>query len=464
MKDIEIRELFRNKEKYGDQEVVVHGWVRGNRSSNQFGFLSINDGTFFTPLQVVYEADNLANFTEISKVHLAAGVTVRGTLALTPEAKQPFEIKAKEIVVEADSQSDYPLQKKRHTMEFMREIAHLRPRSNTFSAVYRVRSIVAYAIHKFFQEQNFVYVHAPIITGSDAEGAGEMFQVTTLDPDNLPRTEDGKIDYSQDFFGKETNLTVSGQLEAEAFALAFRNVYTFGPTFRAENSNTARHASEFWMIEPEIAFADLQDDMDLAEAMVKYIITYTLEHAPEEMNFFNQFIDKGLLERLDHIVNSSFERVTYTEAVEILQKSGKEFQYPVEWGLELQTEHERYLTEEVYKKPIFVTDYPKDCKAFYMRLNDDGKTVAACDMLVPGVGEIIGGSQREERLDVLEARMKELGISENGYEWYLDLRRYGGVKHAGYGLGFERMVMYLTGMSNIRDVLPFPRTPKSAEF
>lgn len=464
MKDIEIRELFRNKEKYGDQEVVVHGWVRGNRSSNQFGFLSINDGTFFTPLQVVYEADNLANFTEISKVHLAAGVTVRGTLALTPEAKQPFEIKAKEIVVEADSQSDYPLQKKRHTMEFMREIAHLRPRSNTFSAVYRVRSIVAYAIHKFFQEQNFVYVHAPIITGSDAEGAGEMFQVTTLDPDNLPRTEDGKIDYSQDFFGKETNLTVSGQLEAEAFALAFCNVYTFGPTFRAENSNTARHASEFWMIEPEIAFADLQDDMDLAEAMVKYIITYTLEHAPEEMNFFNQFIDKGLLERLDHIVNSSFERVTYTEAVEILQKSGKEFQYPVEWGLELQTEHERYLTEEVYKKPIFVTDYPKDCKAFYMRLNDDGKTVAACDMLVPGVGEIIGGSQREERLDVLEARMKELGISENGYEWYLDLRRYGGVKHAGYGLGFERMIMYLTGMSNIRDVLPFPRTPKSAEF
>lgn len=464
MKDIEIRELFRNKEKYGDQEVVVHGWVRGNRSSNQFGFLSINDGTFFTPLQVVYEADNLANFTEISKVHLAAGVTVRGTLALTPEAKQPFEIKAREIVVEADSQSDYPLQKKRHTMEFMREIAHLRPRSNTFSAVYRVRSIVAYAIHKFFQEQNFVYVHAPIITGSDAEGAGEMFQVTTLDPDNLPRTEDGKIDYSQDFFGKETNLTVSGQLEAEAFALAFRNVYTFGPTFRAENSNTARHASEFWMIEPEIAFADLQDDMDLAEAMVKYIITYTLEHAPEEMNFFNQFIDKGLLERLDHIVNSSFERVTYTEAVEILQKSGKEFQYPVEWGLELQTEHERYLTEEVYKKPIFVTDYPKDCKAFYMRLNDDGKTVAACDMLVPGVGEIIGGSQREERLDVLEARMKKLGISENGYEWYLDLRRYGGVKHAGYGLGFERMIMYLTGMSNIRDVLPFPRTPKSAEF
>ena len=450
MKDIEIRELFRNKEKYGDQEVVVHGWVRGNRSSNQVGFLSINDGTFFTPLQVVYEADNLANFTEISKVHLAAGVTVRGTLALTPEAKQPFEIKAKEIVVEADSQSDYPLQKKRHTMEFMREIAHLRPRSNTFSAVHTLPFLFAYAIHKLHPELNSAYVLAPTIPGSDAEGAGEMFQVTTLDPDNLPRTEDGKIDYSQDFFGKETNLTVSGQLEAEAFALAFRNVYTFGPTFRAENSNTARHASEFWMIEPEIAFADLQDDMDLAEAMVKY--------------FFNQFIDKGLLERLDHIANSSFERVTYTEAVEILQKSGKEFQYPVEWGLELQTEHERYLTEEVYKKPIFVTDYPKDCKAFYMRLNDDGKTVAACDMLVPGVGEIIGGSQREERLDVLEARMKELGFSENGYEWYLDLRRYGGVKHAGYGLGFERMIMYLTCMSNIRDVLPFPRTPKSAEF
>ena len=464
MGDIEIRDLFRNKEQYGDREVTVYGWVRGNRASNQFGFLSINDGTFFTPLQVVYEADKLANFAEISKLHLAAGVKVVGTVALTPEAKQPLELKAKEILVEADSQADYPLQKKRHTMEFMREIAHLRPRSNTFSAVYRVRSLVAYAIHKFFQEQNFVYVHAPIITGSDAEGAGEMFQVTTLDPENPPRTEDGKIDYSQDFFGKETNLTVSGQLEAEAFALAFRNVYTFGPTFRAENSNTARHASEFWMIEPEIAFADLQDDMDLAEAMVKYIINYTLENAPEEMAFFNQFIDKGLLDRLDHIVNSAFERITYTEAVEILQKSGKEFQYPVEWGLELQTEHERYLTEEVYRKPIFVTDYPKDCKAFYMRLNDDGKTVAACDMLVPGVGEIIGGSQREERLDVLEARMKELGISEKGYEWYLDLRRYGGVKHAGYGLGFERMIMYMTGMSNIRDVLPFPRTPKSAEF
>ncbi len=464
MKDITIRELFRNTAQYADQEVIVHGWVRGNRSSNQFGFLSINDGTFFTPLQVVYEADKLGNYTEVSKIHLSAGVMVRGVLLLTPEAQQPFEIHATEVVVEADSDVDYPLQKKRHTMEFMREIAHLRPRSNMFSAVFRVRSVVAYAIHRFFQEQDFVYVHAPIITASDAEGAGEMFRITTLDLENLPRTEDGAIDFSEDFFGKSTNLTVSGQLEAEAYALAFRNVYTFGPTFRAENSNTARHASEFWMIEPEIAFADLQDDMDLAEAMVKYIITYTLEHAPEEMAFFNKFVDKGLLERLDHIVNSDFDRVTYTEAVDILQKSGKKFQYPVEWGLELQTEHERYLTEEVFKKPIFVTDYPKDCKAFYMRLNDDGKTVAACDMLVPGVGEIIGGSQREERMDVLTKRMEELGIGGSSYDWYMDLRRYGGVKHAGYGLGFERMIMYLTGVSNIRDVVPFPRTPGNAEF
>ena len=349
-------------------------------------------------------------------------------------------------------------------MEFLREIAHLRPRSNTFSAVFRVRSLVAYAVHKFFQEQDFVYAHTPIITGSDCEGAGEMFRITTLDMDNLPMTEDGKIDYSQDFFGKETSLTVSGQLEAETFAMAFRNVYTFGPTFRAENSNTTRHASEFWMIEPEIAFADLNDNMDLAEAMVKYIINYVREHAPEEMAFFNSFIDKGLLERLDNIVNSDFGRVTYTEAVDLLLKSGKEFQYPVEWGIDLQTEHERYLTEEVFKKPIFVTDYPKDIKAFYMRLNDDNKTVAACDLLVPGVGEIIGGSQREERLDVLTARMAELGLDEKDYWWYLDLRKYGGVKHAGYGLGFERMIMYLTGMGNIRDVLPFPRTPKTAEF
>ena len=389
---------------------------------------------------------------------------VRGIMTLTPEAKQPFEIKAEEIVIEADSAADYPLQNKRHSMEFLREIAHLRPRSNTFQAVFRVRSLVAYAIHKFFNERGFVYVHTPIITGSDAEGAGEMFHVTTLDLNELPRKEDGSIDYSEDFFGKECNLTVSGQLEGEIFALAFRNIYTFGPTFRAENSNTARHASEFWMIEPEIAFADLEDDMQLAEDMVKYIINYVLENAPEEMKFFNQFIDKGLLERLHHVANSEFARVTYTEAVDILQKSGQKFQYPVEWGIDLQTEHERYLTEQVFKKPIFVTDYPKDIKAFYMRLNDDGKTVAACDMLVPGVGEIIGGSQREERYDILNERIKELGFDEESYWWYLELRKYGGVKHAGYGLGFERIIMYITGMSNIRDVLPFPRTPKTAEF
>lgn len=464
MKDIEIRELFRNSEKYSDQEIVVRGWIRNNRNSKKFGFIELNDGSFFKPVQVVYEAEDLENYEEIAKAHLASGLMVKGFFRLTPEAKQPFEIKATEIVIEAASAPDYPLQNKRHSMEFMREIGHLRPRSNTFSAVFRVRSIVAYAIHKFFQERGFVYVHAPLITGSDAEGAGEMFQVTTLDQKNPPLTEDGEIDYSQDFFGKETNLTVSGQLEAEAFALAFRKVYTFGPTFRAENSNTARHASEFWMIEPEIAFADLSDDMDVAEDMVKYIINYTLENAPEEMEFFNKFIDKGLLDRLHHIVNSDFDRVTYTEAVEILKKADKKFEYPVEWGIDLQTEHERYLTEEVFKKPIFVIDYPKDIKAFYMRLNDDDKTVAACDMLVPGVGEIIGGSQREERMDVLTRRMEELGMGGSSYDWYLDLRKYGGVKHAGYGLGFERMIMYLTGMSNIRDVIPFPRTPKNCEF
>ena len=464
MKDIEIRELFRNSEKYSDQEIVVRGWIRNNRNSKKFGFIELNDGSFFKPVQVVYEAEDLENYEEIAKAHLASGLMVKGFFRLTPEAKQPFEIKATEIVIEAASAPDYPLQNKRHSMEFMREIGHLRPRSNTFSAVFRVRSIVAYAIHKFFQERGFVYVHAPLITGSDAEGAGEMFQVTTLDQKNPPLTEDGEIDYSQDFFGKETNLTVSGQLEAEAFALAFRKVYTFGPTFRAENSNTARHASEFWMIEPEIAFADLSDDMDVAEDMVKYIINYTLENVPEEMEFFNKFIDKGLLDRLHHIVNSDFDRVTYTEAVEILKKADKKFEYPVEWGIDLQTEHERYLTEEVFKKPIFVIDYPKDIKAFYMRLNDDGKTVAACDMLVPGVGEIIGGSQREERMDVLTRRMEELGMGGSSYDWYLDLRKYGGVKHAGYGLGFERMIMYLTGMSNIRDVIPFPRTPKNCEF
>ena len=464
MKDIQLRELHRNTASYADKEVVVRGWVRTNRSSNKFGFIELNDGTFFKSVQVVYEADKISNFEDVAKAPIASAWLVRGTLVLTPEAKQPFEIKAEEVTMEADSAADYPLQKKRHSMEFLREIAHLRPRSNTFSAVFRVRSLVAYAVHKFFQEQDFVYAHTPIITGSDCEGAGEMFRITTLDMDNLPMIEDGKIDYSQDFFGKETSLTVSGQLEAETFAMAFRNVYTFGPTFRAENSNTTRHASEFWMIEPEIAFADLNDNMDLAEAMVKYIINYVREHAPEEMAFFNSFIDKGLLERLDNIVNSDFGRVTYTEAVDLLLKSGKKFQYPVEWGIDLQTEHERYLTEEVFKKPIFVTDYPKDIKAFYMRLNDDNKTVAACDLLVPGVGEIIGGSQREERLDVLTARMAELGLDEKDYWWYLDLRKYGGVKHAGYGLGFERMIMYLTGMGNIRDVLPFPRTPKTAEF
>ena len=464
MKDIEIRELFRNTEAYADKEVVVRGWVRGNRSSNQFGFISLNDGTFFTPVQVVYEADRISNYQEVSKFRLSAGIMVRGTLVLTPDAKQPFEIKADEIVLEADSDPDYPLQKKRHSMEFLREIAHLRPRSNTFSAVFRVRSVAAYAIHQFFQERGFIYAHSPEITCSDAEGAGEMFQVTTLDLDNIPRTEDGKIDYTQDFFGKKANLTVSGQLEAEIMALAFRNVYTFGPTFRAENSNTARHASEFWMIEPEMAFCDLQGDMDIAEAMIKFIISEVLRKCPEEMKFFNSFVDKGLLERLDNIVNSDFERITYTQAVEILQKSGKKFEYPVEWGLELQTEHERYLTEEVYKKPIFVTDYPKDCKAFYMRLNDDGKTVAACDMLVPGVGEIIGGSQREERYDVLLKKIEDMGLTADDYDWYLDLRKYGGVKHAGYGLGFDRILMYMTGMSNIRDVQMFPRTPGNAEF
>ncbi|MBR1989652.1 MAG: asparagine--tRNA ligase [Firmicutes bacterium] len=464
MKEILVRELFRNSAEYADQEILIKGWVRNNRSSNKFGFIELNDGSFFKSVQVVYEEEFIANFEEISKAYIATALAVKGVVVLTPEAKQPFEIKAREIVVEATSTPDYPLQPKRHSMEFLREIAHLRPRSNLFSAVYRVRSLVAYAIHQFFQEQNFVYVHTPIITGSDCEGAGEMFRVTTLDMDNPPRNEDGTIDYSQDFFGKETSLTVSGQLQGETYALAFRNIYTFGPTFRAENSHTGRHASEFWMIEPEISFADLADNMELAEAMIKHIINYVLENAPEEMQFFNSFVDKGLLDRLNAIVNADFGRVTYTEAVELLKKSGKKFQYPVEWGIDLQTEHERYLTEEIFKKPLFVTDYPKDIKAFYMRLNDDGKTVAACDLLVPGVGEIIGGSQREERYDVLTARMAELGLKEEDYWWYLDLRKYGGVKHAGYGLGFERIIMYITGVSNIRDVLPYPRTPGSAEF
>ncbi|MFR6258369.1 MAG: asparagine--tRNA ligase, partial [Anaerovoracaceae bacterium] len=390
MKEVEIKSLFRECEKYADSEVVVKGWVRTNRGSNKFGFIELNDGSFFKSVQIVYEAEFLDNFEEISKIPVSAALCVEGTFVLTPEAKQPFEIKAKSVVVEADSDADYPLQKKRHSMEFLREIAHLRPRSNTFSAVFRVRSLIAYAIHRFFQENNFVYVHTPVITASDCEGAGEMFRVTTLDMENPPKTDDGKIDYTEDFFGKEAGLTVSGQLEAEIFALAFKNIYTFGPTFRAENSNTARHAAEFWMIEPEMAFADLEDNMNVAEAMIKYIINYVMENAPEEMEFFNKFVDKGLLDRLNNIVNSDFERITYTEAVEILKKSGEDFQYPVEWGIDLQTEHERYITEKVYKKPVFVTDYPKEIKAFYMRLNDDNKTVAACDLLVPGVGEIIG--------------------------------------------------------------------------
>lgn len=464
MKELLLRELFRNTEQYKDEEVLVRGWVRNNRNSNKFGFIELNDGSFFKSVQVVYEEEFINNFEEISKAYVATALAVKGVVVITPNAKQPFEIKAREITIEAASTPDYPLQPKRHSMEFLREIAHLRPRSNTFAAVFRVRSLVAYAIHKFFQEQNFVYVHTPIITGSDCEGAGEMFRVTTLDMNDLPKKDDGTVDYSGDFFGKETNLTVSGQLEGETFAMAFRNIYTFGPTFRAENSNTARHASEFWMIEPEIAFADLKDNMKLAEAMIKYIINYVMENAPEEMAFFNSFIDKGLIERLNNIVNSDFGSVTYTEAVDILKKSGKEFQYPVEWGVDLQTEHERFLTEEVFKKPLFVTDYPKDIKAFYMRLNDDGKTVAACDLLVPGVGEIIGGSQREERLDVLLNRMKELDLNEEDYWWYLDLRKYGGVVHSGFGLGLERLLMYVTGVANIRDVCAYARTPKNLKF
>jgi asparaginyl-tRNA synthetase len=464
MKQLEIRELYEQAQGLDQQEIQVVGWVRTNRDSNRFGFIELNDGTAFRSVQIVYEEGTLSNFEEVTKTSISSALQVTGTLVMTPQAKQPFEIKASEVVFLAGSDSDYPLQKKRHSMEFLREIAHLRPRSNTFSAVFRVRSMLSFAIHQYFHENGFVYVHTPIITGSDCEGAGEMFRVTTLDPIHPPLCEDGRVDYNQDFFGKETSLTVSGQLEGEAFALAFRKIYTFGPTFRAENSNTARHASEFWMIEPEVAFADLEDNMKLGESMIKYIIRYVLEHAPDEMEFFHSFVDKGLRDRLMGIVNADFARVTYTEAVDILKKAKKEFQYPVEWGIDLQTEHERYLTEEVYQKPVFVTDYPKDIKAFYMRLNDDGKTVAACDLLVPGVGEIIGGSQREERYDVLKKRIEEMGMDPEDYKWYLEIRKYGGVKHAGFGLGFERILMYLTGMGNIRDVMPFPRTPKSAEF
>lgn len=462
MKSQSVRELYRGQENFIDSEVLVKGWIRTLRNSKSFGFIELNDGTFFKNIQIVFD-EELGNFEKIAKLSISSAIEVRGKLVATPGAKQPFEIKATEIVVAAESESDFPLQKKRHSLEYLRTIAHLRPRSNTFSAVFRVRSLAAYAIHKFFQERDFIYVHTPVITGSDAEGAGEMFRVTTMDPINPPMAE-GKLDYSKDFFGKETNLTVSGQLEGETFAMAFKNIYTFGPTFRAENSNTTRHAAEFWMIEPEIAFADLEDDMELAEDMLKYIISYVLENAPEEMEFFNSFVDKGLLDRLNNIVNSDFERITYTKAVEILKEAKADFEFPVEWGCDLQTEHERYLTEEVYKKPVFVTDYPKEIKAFYMKLNDDNKTVAAMDLLVPGIGEIIGGSQREVNLELLKERMKESGLDEKEYWWYLDLRKYGGSDHAGFGLGFERAIMYLTGISNIRDVIPFPRTVKSAEF
>ena len=459
---VTVRELFKETEKYAGQKVSVGGWVRSIRDSKTFGFMVLSDGSFYTTLQVVFH-DTMENFGEICKLNVGSAVIVTGTLVLTPEAKQPFEIQADTVAVEGESTPDYPLQKKRHSLEFLRTMPHLRPRTNTFQAVFRVRSLVAYAIHKFFQERDFVYVHTPIITASDAEGAGEMFQVTTLPLDNMPLTEDGKIDFSQDFFGKPVNMTVSGQLNVEPFAQTFRNVYTFGPTFRAENSNTARHAAEFWMIEPEMAFADLQDDMEVAEAMIKYIINYVLENAPEEMAFFNERIDKGLIERLQGVVNAEFGHVTYTEAIELLEKSGKKFDYPVKWGVDLQTEHERYLTEEVFKRPVFVTDYPKEIKAFYMKQNPDGKTVAAMDCLVPGIGEIIGGSQREENYDKLLARMNELGMDLGQYKFYLDLRKYGTTRHAGFGLGFERCVMYVTGMTNIRDVEPYPRTVKNCE-
>ena len=459
----DIKQLYRERETFYGKEVTVGGWVRSNRDSKTFGFLVINDGTYFETLQVVY-SDKLANFTEISKLNVGSAIVVKGTIVATPDAKQPFEMQAEEVMVEGVSSADYPLQKKRHSFEYLRTIPHLRARTNTFQAVFRVRSLIAYAIHTFFQERGVVYVHTPLITGSDCEGAGEMFQVTTLDLKNVPLTEDGEVDFSKDFFNKPTNLTVSGQLNLETYAFAFKNVYTFGPTFRAENSNTTRHAAEFWMIEPEMAFADLTDDMELAEAMLKHVIRYVLENAPEEMNFFNQFVDKGLIERLNHVVNSDFGRVTYTEAIKILEKHNDEFEYKVYWGCDLQTEHERYLTEKEFKRPVFVTDYPKEIKAFYMKLNEDGKTVAAMDCLVPGIGEIIGGSQREDKLELLEQRMDELGLRREDYEFYLDLRKYGSVRHAGFGLGFERCVMYLTGMGNIRDVIPFPRTVNNCEL
>ena len=459
-----IKEIYQSPESFGGKSVTLGGWVRNLRDSKAFGFIDLNDGSYFKSIQVVFERENIANYDEIASQNVGAALVVTGIVALTPGAKQPFELKATEIAVEGTSTPDYPLQPKRHSVEFLREQAYLRPRTNLFSAVFRVRSEVAYAIHSFFNERGFVYVHTPIITASDCEGAGEMFRVTTLDMENPPKNEDGSIDYSQDFFGKSANLTVSGQLEGETYAMAFGNIYTFGPTFRAENSNTARHAAEFWMIEPEIAFADLDDNMQLAWDMIKYIINHVMDKCEAELAFFNQFVDKGLIERLTALRNADYAKVTYTEAIDVLLKSGADFKYPVYWGVDLQTEHERYLTEQVYKKPIFLVDYPKDIKAFYMRLNDDGKTVAAMDLLVPGVGEIIGGSQREERLDVLKSRMAELNLSEEDYWWYLNLRKYGGTKHAGYGLGFERIIMYITGVSNIRDVLPYPRTVGNAEY
>ena len=463
MKLTDIRDLFKHTDDYAGKTVTVGGWLRSKRDSKTFGFLVVNDGSCFEPLQVVY-TDALENYNDISKLNVGAAVIVSGELILTPEAKQPFEIHAQKVEIEGQSAPDYPLQKKRHSFEYLRTISHLRPRTNTFQAVFRVRSLIAFAIHQFFTERGFVYVHTPIITGSDCEGAGEMFQVTTMDLNDVPRTEEGAVDYSQDFFGKQTSLTVSGQLNGETFAMAFKNIYTFGPTFRAENSNTTRHAAEFWMIEPEMAFADLEDDMDIAEAMLKYIISYVLENAPAEMAFFNQFVDNGLLDRLHNVVSSEFARITYTKAIEILEEHNAEFDYPVHWGSDIQTEHERYLTEKVYKKPVFVTDYPKEIKAFYMKLNPDGKTVAAVDCLVPGIGEIIGGSQREDDYEKLAARMKELGLKEEDYGFYMDLRKYGSVRHAGFGLGFERCVMYVTGMGNIRDVLPFPRTVNNCEL
>ena len=463
-KRIQIKQLYSDVASYADKLVTVMGWARTIRDGKDFGFIELNDGSSFKGVQIVFERMKLSNYEEIAKQNVGASLIVKGTLVLTPEAKQPFEIKAEEIKVEGTSSPDYPLQKKRHSLEYLREIAFLRPRTNTFGAVFRIRSEAAFAIHEFFNSRGFVYVHTPLITGSDCEGAGAMFQVTTLPLDNVPKTEDGKVDYSKDFFGKQASLTVSGQLSAEAYAMAFANVYTFGPTFRAERSNTARHAAEFWMIEPEMAFADLADDMDVAEAMVKHIILHVMKTCPQELEFLNNFVDKGLIARLENVAHNDFVRLPYTEAIKILEPVKDKFEFPVYWGCDLQSEHERYLTEQVYGKPVFLTDYPKEIKAFYMRLNDDGKTVAAADLLVPGIGELIGGSQREERLDVLTDRIKELGMKPEDYDWYLDLRKYGGVTHSGYGLGFERMIMYLTGIANIRDVIPFPRTVDNLEY